>query len=187
MILVFAVTGLRTSECRGLRWCNFDAANSLLSVTHGLGRKGLSTPKSKGSERTIALPQLVSQYLQAWRGSSPFSQDDDFIFCWPDGHPYSDTYLRVYVLYPALKRAGIEIVPRQRAFHMFRHTLASQVWERTGNAKAVQELLGHANITTTMNIYVHLDEQSKAGAVLPVSSEIAAAVEWPEIASEIAN
>ena len=42
--------------------------------------------------------------------------------------------------------------------HMFRHTLAQAVLETTGNLKVAQELLGHAQITTTADLYMHVDE-----------------------------
>ena len=59
-------------------------------------------------------------------------------------------------------------------FHMLRHTLASRLVNNGANIKATQEILRHANITTTMNIYTHIDEKLKEEALykaFPIDKE----------------
>jgi integrase len=53
---------------------------------------------------------------------------------------------------------------------MFRHTLAQAVLETTGNLKVAQELLGHAQITTTADLYMHVDESALVKALATVKS-----------------
>jgi hypothetical protein len=54
--------------------------------------------------------------------------------------------------------------------HLFRHTVAQAVLETTGNLKVAQELLGHAQLSTTADLYMHVDERSLVAAVSAVKS-----------------
>lgn len=54
--------------------------------------------------------------------------------------------------------------------HMFRHTVAQAVLETTGNLKVAQELLGHAQVTTTADLYMHVDERTLVDALSAVKS-----------------
>jgi site-specific recombinase XerD len=63
------------------------------------------------------------------------------------------------------RKVGADVHP-----HMFRHTLAQAVLETTGNLKVAQELLGHAQITTTADLYMHVDESALVKALATVKS-----------------
>jgi site-specific recombinase XerC len=54
--------------------------------------------------------------------------------------------------------------------HLFRHTVAQAVLETTGNLKVAQELLGHAQLSTTADLYMHVDERSLVAAVSAVKT-----------------
>ena len=187
MHLLLATAGLRINECLALRWQNLDLAASRLSITHSLSKGKLTTPKSKKSQRTIQLDAEIAVLLKAHLASSHFGAPGDFLFCWPDGRSYRDDYVRQRVLYPALERAGIAYRKGLVAFHMFRHSLGTHVYERWRDLKAVQELLGHANIQTTADIYVHPGTASIGQAVLPVAKEILERTRWPEMQSDKLN
>ncbi len=95
---------------------------------------------------------------------------DDLIFCRPDGTPCDPNYLRKFVLYPALKAAGIPRGKGTHGFHLFRHTVASIIHERTGSLKNAQAFLGHSQLSTTANIYVHVDEAQSRRIAETISS-----------------
>ena len=63
------------------------------------------------------------------------------------------------------RKIGVNVHP-----HLFRHTLAQAVLETTGNLKVAQELLGHAQVTTTADLYMHVDEPTLVKAVAAVKS-----------------
>jgi site-specific recombinase XerD len=65
---------------------------------------------------------------------------------------------------PAMERAGIERKVRSHGFDLFRHSAASIVHYLTSELKLAQELLGHATIATTTDIYTHLLDEAKTGA-----------------------
>jgi len=76
--------------------------------------------------------------------------------------------------YPALDAAKIERTKRGSGLHMFRHTAGSVVYAVTGDLKKAQEQLGHADIQTTGNIYVHSDLAQKQEAAKALELTFAA-------------
>ena len=75
-------------------------------------------------------------------------------------------------LYPAMDSAGIQRKARAHGFHMFRHSAGSIVHAKTGNLKLAQKLLGHARISTTSDIYVHVPENLADLATEVIAGEL---------------
>jgi len=80
------------------------------------------------------------------------------------GKPLSYTAFESSIRYIS-RKVGAAVHP-----HMFRHTLAQAVLETTGNLKVAQELLGHAQLTTTADLYMHVDESAMVKALATVKS-----------------
>ena len=116
---------------------------------------------------------------------SPFTGKDDFVFCKRDGTPLDPNYLRKKVLYPALDLAGIERKPRAHGFHMFRHSAGSNGHAKTGDLKLAQELLEHARISTTSDIYIHVPEKVAELATEIIASELSCAQIVPKTKESI--
>jgi len=93
--------------------------------------------------------------------SSIWSGADDFVFGKSDGAPLNADELRLGVLYPALKRVGIERGPNSHGFHLFRHSAASIVHEETRDMSLAQRLLGHSRLSTTADIYAHTESEAE--------------------------
>jgi integrase len=142
----------------GLRWCNIDFASRRLSLTHSLWRRELVTPKTEASERILHLPASLSNLLVAHLENTRFNSLEDFVFARADGSPQDPDYLRKSVLYPALRRVGIQPGERTHGFHLFRHSAGSIVHSLTRDVKTAQELLGHSRLSTTADIYTHVDK-----------------------------
>ncbi len=81
------------------------------------------------------------------------------MFCQADGRPIDPDSLRRCGIYPALKAAGVPFVKRASGCHAFRHLAGSVIHKETGSLKLAQEQLGHSNISTTGDIYVHTDDE----------------------------
>ena len=62
-------------------------------------------------------------------------------------------------LYKAMDAAKIQRVERKYGFHIFRHTAGTMIYSKSRDLKLVQGTLGHSNISTTSDIYVHLDNE----------------------------
>ncbi len=141
-------SGLRVSELADARWCRLDSEQGLIQVI-GKGNK----------ERVVPVGRHAVRALQAWRdcpGRTPAEQDD-YIFTSARGKP-----LGVRAMQKRIARRSISQGLDQRVHpHQLRHSFASHILESSGDLRAVQELLGHANLSTTQ-IYTHLDFQHLA-------------------------
>ena len=100
------------------------------------------------------LISLLAEHQKTARFNSP----EDFVFGRLDGTPQDPDYLRKEVLQKALRAAGIEPGYRTHGFHLFRHSAGSIVHAITGDIKTTQELLGHSRLSTTADIYTHVEK-----------------------------
>ncbi|MEO7150049.1 MAG: tyrosine recombinase XerC [Rhodanobacteraceae bacterium] len=135
-------SGLRVSELCGVRWRDLDAGEGLLRVT-GKGSKTRIVPV--GSRALEALAALREQ-------DSPGPEDP--LVRGRHGQPLTPGAVRSRIKH----RAREQGVWKRVYPHLLRHSCASHLLESSGDLRAVQELLGHADISTTQ-IYTHLDFQ----------------------------
>ena len=141
-------SGLRLAEIIGIRLSDIDLAEGLVTVT-GKGSKTRIVPVGRQARAA------VSAWLKL-RGELA-KPHDTHLFVSPRGGPLSPRSVQA-----RLKHWGIVQGVQQGVYpHLFRHSFASHVLESSGDLRAVQELLGHANISTTQ-IYTHLDFQHLA-------------------------
>jgi integrase/recombinase XerC len=138
-------SGLRVSELTNVRWRDLDLGEGLIRVV-GKGSKTRIVPV--GAKAIAALATLREQ-------DHPGS--DDPLVCGRLGTPLTPNGVRA-----RLKRRAKDQGVWKRVYpHLLRHSCASHMLESSGNLRAVQELLGHADIGTTQ-IYTHLDFQHLA-------------------------
>ena len=78
---------------------------------------------------------MLQAELLSLRETMRFAQDEDLIFCQPDGGPLDPNELRRTVLYPAMDRAGIEPQSMTHGFHIFGHSAGSIIHKQTGSMK----------------------------------------------------
>lgn len=157
-------TGMRRSELLALRWCDTDLILGQISVSrslHHLRNKSLifRSPKTAKSRRTIALPPSAILVLNELKQKQQVDhlmlgtplKDSDLIFCRIDGSPLlPDTVSHAWA--ETAKRAGL---PHIR-LHDARHTHASLMLKQGIHPKVVQERLGHASISVTLDTYSHV-------------------------------
>ena len=113
------------------------------------GRIVLGTPKSHQS-RTVAVPRFIAIELA---GAVDGKRPDDLIFTMPGGSVMRMSNWRRATFVPARARAGLS--DRFRV-HDLRHTAASLMIQAGYPPKMLQEIMGHASITTTLDLYGHL-------------------------------
>lgn len=138
-------SGLRVSELCGARWRDLDPDEGLLRVT-GKGNK----------TRIVPVGRMALSALAALRESRPADADDPILPGRGD-KPLTPGAVRAAIK----RRARAQGVWKRVYPHLLRHSCASHLLESSGNLRAVQELLGHADIGTTQ-IYTHLDFQHLA-------------------------
>jgi site-specific recombinase XerD len=153
--LLFALlheTGMRVGEALGLRHADMSAAGREIAIVPRVNDNRARTKSGRG--RTVpvgaAVLRLYADYLHEEYGDL----DSDYVFvnlfAAPVGHALS--YPAVYDLVLRLRRrAGIDFDP-----HWFRHTAATRMLRDQVPIEVVSTLLGHASITTTLDIYGHL-------------------------------
>jgi tyrosine recombinase XerC len=145
MLELFYSSGLRLSELVGLRWIDLDLDGGEVRVL-GKGSKTRIVPV--GRHAIAALRAL---------GAEQGVQADSPIFRGRGGAPISPRTIQLRLKTLALQQG----LPKNIHPHLLRHTFASHMLESSGDLRAVQELLGHADIATTQ-IYTHLDFQHLA-------------------------
>ena len=187
MLFILALgSGLRLGELMALKWDNVDMVNNTLSVTHAIsriskvGKDGSRTwsvlehdPKTKSSIRTIPLPINIVKELKKHKAeqdkeilkNGELYQKNNLVFCTELGG-YLDTRNLTRSYARALAKAGIE----HKKFHSMRHTYATRLFENDVPIKTVQSLMGHNDITTTMNIYTHVTPEKMTDEVQKLNS-----------------
>lgn len=145
MLELFYSSGLRLSELTGLRWQDLDLDGGEVRV---LGKGGKTRIVPVGRHAVQALRALALA-----EGAEPASA----VFRGRGGAPISPRTVQARMKTLALQHGSAKRIHP----HLLRHTFASHMLESSGDLRAVQELLGHADIATTQ-IYTHLDFQHLA-------------------------
>lgn len=151
--IVAATTGLRISEVLGLKWKDIDWGSLQMDVTRSVVDGVLRKCKTETSRRPVPIDEFTKDELLSWRRETAYAESDDWVFASEKVQgkmpPWADSLLDRF-LQPAAKRAGIT---KWVGFHTFRHTYSTLLKANGEDVKVVQELMRHANISTTMNIY----------------------------------
>lgn len=181
IITVLLGTGMRIGEALGLRWCDCDFENNIINVTHALLYKTnedgkyeyrISLPKTKSGLRTIPMFSDVKNALLAQEeinksmNASSFSVGEytDFIFLNHSGKVFTqaavyDAIQNIIVshnreeYFLAKEECRDPIYLPKFSAHILRHTFCTRMCENEPNVKIVQDVMGHKNISTTMDVY----------------------------------
>ena len=145
---LFYSSGLRLSELATLRWEQVDLASGMVTVT-GKGNRS----------RMVPVGRIAAEALHEWRKTQGkfASFEEPHVFVSQRGTPIATRTIQARIRHWA-KHQGM---PQHVYPHLLRHSFASHMLESSGDLRGVQELLGHADISTTQ-IYTHLDFQHLA-------------------------
>ena len=151
-------TGLRLGEVCALRWSDIDFEAKMLTISHTVQRVTqngksvllLQSPKTEAGKRTIPLTAEIILMLQRRRKE----HSREYVF--GTDNPLEPRTLQ-YRFTALLQKCNI----RRRNFHSLRHTFASRFVALGGDVKSLSEILGHANVRTTMQLYVHPSLEQK--------------------------
>jgi len=164
LFVLALTTGMRRGEVLALKWQDIDFAHNTLHVrrifTRRPGNRYIEAePKTEKSRRSIALAPMVVELLKQHRirqaeaklQASETWQERGLVFCTAVGTPLNPSKV-VDRFKTLLKKAGL---PEIR-FHDLRHSAATILLSMGVHPKVVQELLGHNQISMTMDIYSHV-------------------------------
>jgi integrase len=180
---LLATTGMRRGEVLGLRWQDVDLDAGHLSISRTLittdvqrvGEPGMAwgTPKTGKGRRKVALdPGTVTalrkhrtrQLEERLAGGSAY-EDGDLVCCLEDGRPLHPKTFSYY-FGRHVRRLGL---PKIR-LHDLRHTHATLALKAGVHPRVVQERLGHANVSITLDTYSHVDLDMQAIAAARVAA-----------------
>jgi integrase len=158
-------TGMRQGELLGLKWEDVDITLGTVQVRRTIARlpgKGftVSEPKSAKSRRKIHLTRLAVEALKRHRirqsearlAAGPAWSEQGWVFCNAVGKPIEAGNMIRRSFRPMLDKAGLPAI----RFHDLRHSTATLLLSLGIHAKVVQELLGHSQISLTLDTYSHV-------------------------------
>lgn len=160
-------TGLRTGELTGLRWEDIDFQKRLIHIRRSMRYDSsinefiIDEPKSKSGYRDIPMTQMAYDVLMEVKKKKIkqticLMQNRDLIFLNRNGNPTTNADYDLSLL-NICKKAGIERI----SMHTLRHTFATRCIESGMKPKTLQMILGHSQISMTMDLYVHVTEEEK--------------------------
>ena len=173
MFNLLAYCGMRRGELLGLEFKDIDFENNTLEIVrtsnYQNGSTGIytSTPKTKSSVRELFLQPHLTAMIREWQAEQQENAEkcgdlwvnSDRLFINWRGEP-----MRPYYPYKWLKdfceREGVPF----KGLHSFRHTVATQAIVNGVDVSTVSAILGHSNVSTTLNIYTHAVRKAKAKA-----------------------
>ena len=153
-ILICLYTGLRIGELCALSWQDIDFDNTVMHIkgtqSRTEGKLTITSPKSAASVRTIPIPECLLYEMRKNKNNGEFviSRKGNAV----DVRSYRRRFKKL------LSIAGLPDIK----FHVLRHTFASRALEVGMDYKTLSEILGHASVSFTMDLYVHaLDEHKR--------------------------
>jgi integrase len=153
MVLVSMLLGLRASEWAALKWSNVDFGMLRISVERAIVSGRVDEVKTKYSKRLMPVDPALAVVLAAWKQKTVFSQPSDWIFANPQlggKLPYNPWNAQQRYLRPAAAAIGLG---KGIGWHTFRHTYSCLLRQLGVDLKVQQELLRHADVRTTMDVY----------------------------------
>ena len=168
-------TGLRQGELFALRWGDVDMTGRRLAVRGTLYRGAgggwtVGAPKTHRSRRQVVLSQLAVDALEVNRtaqraerhGVGARWDDNDLVFANQMGRPLSSQNVMARSFRPLLRRLGLPPI----RFHDLRHTAATLLLGAGVHPKIVSEMLGHASVGVTLDLYSHVTPVMHESAAL---------------------
>lgn len=172
--------GLRKGELLALEWSDIDFVNDTVTISKAVsvvaGQQITKEPKTKTSRRTVSIPHFLTQRIKALKvdrlkyrlSLGDYWQGGEWLFIQDNGKqmsystPYS-AFQDLITRYNVEKKADKQLpaIP----FHGLRHTSATLLIASKQDVRTVSSRLGHAQASTTMNIYAHALQETDRKAV----------------------
>lgn len=200
VIMVLLGTGMRIGECLGLRWEDLDFEKRMISVNHNLtdrpyedGKfaRHIQTPKTRAGARTIPMiDEVFNAFLQEYEmqkcmgfKSETIDGYTNFVFLTTGGSVMSASSVNRAIKLIVKAHNGTEAARAKEedreevmlpdfSAYILRHTFCTRLCENETNLKVIQSVMGHADITTTMDIYADATNEKKQEIMADLQGKI---------------
>lgn len=157
--ILLLTTGMRRGECFGLQWQDIDFEHSVIHIKRNVTYTAstgvrIGLPKTTHGIRLIPITERMVNILKEYRDSQGEGYQAHFLFHSEESldMPQNPTYITKHMK-KFMKRVGLpELSP-----HDLRHTCASLLLQSGTDIKSIQDVLGHADASTTLNFYAKSD------------------------------
>lgn len=146
-IMILLYTGMRISEMMLLTKFSIDLEKQLITG-------GIKT--DAGKDRIVPIHPKILSYIQKW-----YNRNGERLICDENGKAISTRKYREKLYRPTLEKIGVRVLDP----HSCRHTFGTRLSEAGANTKAIQDLMGHADYSTTANIYTHTNVEDLRKAI----------------------
>ena len=149
MILLALTTGMRISELISLEWSDIERETYRCHIKKAKGEK----------DRVVFIkPAVLSDMVDL---ADKINDHTGLVFKTLQGQPVKDAYLREMIA----RKAKVAEIEKRVHFHLLRHTYLTRLYSQTKDLRLVQEVAGHADISTTQ-IYTHISGEDVRQAML---------------------
>ena len=168
LVHLLLITGARRGEVLGMKWDKVDFEGNRIYICNSVLYSpdvGIyeSTPKTERSRRYVTLPTETMQLLRryrAWQAEErlrlgEYYQNQGFVFSQDNGNPMHPDSVTDWLKKFSRRHDLPHINP-----HAFRHTMASMLYFHGVDSVSISKRLGHAQVSTTANIYAHVMEEA---------------------------
>lgn len=183
MVGLAVLSGLRRGELFALRWQDIDEQARLLTVREAVYDGAFGTPKTEAGLRQIPLSDSALRFIAEWKLCAKRTQPNDLVFSTRLGKPISPNN----VLRRSIFRACEALDLPHATWLTFRRTYSSWSHDKGVPGKVVAQLMGHANVDTTLNVYTQVLDGSLRAAVETVGTELFTIVHKPEGAGALTH
>lgn len=200
LMTVFLGTGCRVGELIGLTWDDCDFTEGIITINHNLVYRQqdsgkcemhITTPKTESGKRIVpmfeavrkALLQEKKEQMRNGFNSTIIDGYSGFVFTNRCGYVHNPQTINRAIkrIYTACNEQEIERAKKEHrqpvliphfSVHNLRHTFSNRLCEHERDLKVIQEIMGHSDITTTMNIYNEVTKERKQASFARLEGKI---------------
>jgi integrase len=168
MVGLAILSGLRRGELFALRWRDVDLHMRTLSVREAVYDGQFSTPKTAAGMRRIPLSDVAVELIREWQRRAGEEPLDGLVFATRTGKAISPNNVLRRAIFPTCDASGLP----HATWLTFRRTYSSWSHDKGVPGKVVAQLMGHANVDTTLNVYTQVLDGSVRAAAEKIGNEL---------------
>lgn len=181
MVGLALLSGLRRGELFALRWKDLDEQARSLTVREAVYEGTFGTPKTEAGLRQIPLCEGALQVVAEWRRYVTKTESEALVFSTRSGKPISPNNVLRRWIFPAC----VALQLPNATWLTFRRTYSSWAHDKGVPGKVVAQLMGHAKVDTTLNVYTQVFDDSVRAAVETIGTELFRIVQKPAGTTEL--